>query len=164
MAFCLLIFLLSLAGVFLPLAGFFGKFYIFISALDIADHFALLWLVLLALAMSVVSFYYYLRVLKQAYVGLNRSPEPESSACPSKFTGITLWATAVLVVVLGLFAGFADESDCGRTPLCISLSWLPDRIGERLTRGILAAKAGLSPDRKDLGDGVVVSHSSQKTA
>ena len=97
-ALCLLIFLLSLAGI-PPLAGFFGKFYIFISALDIADHFALLWLVLLALAMSVVSFYYYLRVLKQAYVS-----EPIAGAGVIRVpatTRIALWATAALVVILG---------------------------------------------------------------
>ena len=97
-AFCLLIFLLSLAGI-PPLAGFFGKFYVFISALDIADHFALLWLVLLALAMSVVSFYYYLKVLKQAYVA-----EPMAGAAAIRVpvtTRIALWATAALVVILG---------------------------------------------------------------
>jgi NADH-quinone oxidoreductase subunit N len=97
-AFCLLIFLLSLAGI-PPLAGFFGKFYVFISALDIADHFALLWLVLLALAMSVVSFYYYLKVLKQAYVA-----EPMAGAAPIRVpvaTRIALLATAALVVILG---------------------------------------------------------------
>jgi NADH-quinone oxidoreductase subunit N len=97
-AFCLLIFLLSLAGI-PPLAGFFGKFYVFVSALDIADHFALLWLVLLALAMSVVSFYYYLKVLKQAYVA-----EPVAGAAAIRVpvtTRIALWATAALVVILG---------------------------------------------------------------
>src|ERR1700678_1029255 len=97
-AFCLLIFLLSLAGI-PPLAGFFGKFYVFISALDIADHFALLWLVLLALAMSVVSFYSYLQVLKQAYVA-----EPTAGAAAIRVpaaTRVALWATAALVVVLG---------------------------------------------------------------
>src|ERR1700733_10660123 len=97
-AFCLLIFLLSLAGI-PPLAGFFGKFYVFISALDIADHFALLWLILLALAMSVVSFYYYLKVLKQAYVA-----EPMAGAVVIRVpvtTRIALWAIAALVVILG---------------------------------------------------------------
>jgi NADH-quinone oxidoreductase subunit N len=97
-AFCLLIFLLSLAGI-PPLAGFFGKFYVFISALNTADHVALLWLVLLALAMSVVSFYYYLKVLKQAYVA-----EPKVGAGVIRVaatTRIALWVTAALVVILG---------------------------------------------------------------
>jgi NADH-quinone oxidoreductase subunit N len=93
-----LIFLLSLAGI-PPLAGFFGKFYVFVSALEIADHPGLLWLVLLALAMSVVSFYYYLKVLKQAYVS-----EPVAGATVIRVpaaTRVALWATAALVVLLG---------------------------------------------------------------
>jgi len=97
LAFCMLIFLLSLAGV-PPLSGFFGKFYVFVSALDGANH-GLLWMVLLALAMSVVSFYYYLKVLKQAYVS-----EPSAGAAiitvPAA-TRIAVWATAGLVVLLG---------------------------------------------------------------
>jgi NADH-quinone oxidoreductase subunit N len=95
--------LLSLAGI-PPLAGFFGKFYIFISALDIADHSALLWLVLLALGMSVISFYYYLKVLKQAYVA-----EPMAGAAVVSVpltTRIALWAIAALVVVLGCLPDF----------------------------------------------------------
>ena len=98
LSFCLLIFLLSLAGI-PPLAGFFGKFYVFVSALE--DHSGLLWLVLLALGMSVVSFYYYLKVLKQAYVS-----EPATGTAAIRVratTRIALWATAALVVVLGCF-------------------------------------------------------------
>jgi NADH-quinone oxidoreductase subunit N len=100
MAFCMLIFLLSLAGV-PPLSGFFGKFYVFVAALNGEDSFGLLWIVLLALATSVVSFYYYLKVLKQAYVS-----EPATGAATIAVpatTRITVWATAALVVLLGSF-------------------------------------------------------------
>jgi NADH-quinone oxidoreductase subunit N len=97
MAFCLLIFLLSLAGV-PPLSGFFGKFYVFVAALSGEDH-GLLWIVLLALAMSVVSFYYYLKVLKQAYVS-EPSAGATTIAVPAT-TQIAVWATAALVVLLG---------------------------------------------------------------
>jgi NADH-quinone oxidoreductase subunit N len=100
LAFCLLIFLLSLAGV-PPLSGFFGKFYVFVSALNGEDSFGLLWIVLLALAMSVVSFYYYLKVLKQAYV-FEPSAEAATIAVPTT-TQIAVWATAALVVLLGCF-------------------------------------------------------------
>jgi NADH-quinone oxidoreductase subunit N len=93
LSFCLLIFLLSLAGI-PPLSGFFGKFYVFVSAID-----SLLWLVLLALAMSVVSFYYYLKILKLTYVS-----EPAAGAAAIHVpiaTRVALWGTAALVVLLG---------------------------------------------------------------
>src|SRR5213595_3308626 len=60
---CMSIFMLSLAGI-PPLAGFFGKFYLFSAALHAGENHALLWLVALGLVGSFVSLYYYLLVLK----------------------------------------------------------------------------------------------------
>jgi NADH-quinone oxidoreductase subunit N len=98
LAFCLLIFLLSLAGI-PPLSGFFAKFFLFGAALNTGDPLGLLWLVLLAIATSVVSLYYYLRALKQAYV----APVPEGAAAipASPLKLVTVWVIAGLVVLLG---------------------------------------------------------------
>src|SRR6266699_2970792 len=64
---CMSIFMLSLAGL-PPLAGFFGKFYLFSAALRAGDNHGLLWLVALALFGSLISLYYYLIVLKVIFV------------------------------------------------------------------------------------------------
>jgi NADH-quinone oxidoreductase subunit N len=100
---CLLVFLLSLGGI-PPLAGFFGKFFVF-SAVVGADgeNLGLLWLVVLAILMSAVSFYYYLRVLKQAYV-----VDASQEAGPMNVSGaalVALIALALLVVLLGCAPG-----------------------------------------------------------
>src|SRR5216683_276609 len=70
------IFLLSLAGL-PPLAGFFGKFYLFSVALRSGANHGLLWLVVLALLGSFISLYYYLIVLKMIFV--DEKPQPETS-------------------------------------------------------------------------------------
>ncbi len=98
LSFCMLIFMLSLAGI-PPLAGFFGKFYVFASALSAnAANLGLLWLVVIALAMSAVSLYYYLKVLKQIYIA---DPEAGAGALPTPIlsqTAVVLLALAVVVL------------------------------------------------------------------
>lgn len=107
LALCLLVFLLSLAGI-PPLSGFFGKFFLFTSVLSAEPHAGLLWLVLLAVAMSAVSLYYYLGVLRQAFVA-----DPAPAAAPigiPLLTRLVLWLIAALVIVLGCVPGLLLNS------------------------------------------------------
>lgn len=95
---CMLIFLLSLAGI-PPLAGFFGKFWLFGTALDAAPQLGLFWLVMLAILMSVVALYYYLKVLKYIYVA--SVPAGAGATNSGLVTRITLGVMAAAVVILG---------------------------------------------------------------
>jgi NADH-quinone oxidoreductase subunit N len=94
----LTVFLLSLIGVPLT-AGFFGKFYIFKSAID--SH--MYWLTALGLLNSAVAAYYYLRVLVVMYMHESESTEPVE-AIPGGLK-ITMWLTAAMTLVLGVFPG-----------------------------------------------------------
>jgi NADH-quinone oxidoreductase subunit N len=103
-SFCMMIFMLSLAGI-PPLAGFFGKFYVFAAAVKTgAPNLGLLWLVILAIAMSAVSLYYYLQVLKQIYVA--DPPGGTKGIVGSPVTQVALTLLALAVLLLGCFPGW----------------------------------------------------------
>ena len=100
---CMAIFMLSLAGL-PPLAGFFGKFYLFSAAFRSgADH-GLLWLVVVALFGSFVSLYYYLSVLKVVFVDKPATAEPGNlSPVTGQFVALATMAfLAASVLFLGV--------------------------------------------------------------
>jgi NADH-quinone oxidoreductase subunit N len=95
----LLVLFLSLAGI-PPLVGFWAKFNLFAAVLGVSAGPVPFTLVALAVALSAVSLYYYLHVLKRAYV------MPAIDETPIKAHPVTLAvlvAIAAAVVVLGCF-------------------------------------------------------------
>ncbi len=94
------VFMASLIG--LPLtAGFFGKFYIFKSAIDAE----LYWLAGLGLLTSAVAAFYYLRVIEVMYT----KPAPEGSeelAAPAPGVQLALVLSAAVTIGFGVFPGW----------------------------------------------------------
>jgi NADH-quinone oxidoreductase subunit N len=95
----LLVLFLSLAGI-PPLVGFWAKFNLFAAVLGVSAGPIPFALVALAVAFSAVSLYYYLQVLKRAYV-MPATDETPIKAHP--VTMIVLVGIAAAVVLLGMF-------------------------------------------------------------
>jgi NADH-quinone oxidoreductase subunit N len=92
------IFLLSLGGI-PPTAGFIGKFYLFAGLIETGNPW-LVRLAILAVVMSVVSLYYYIRFIRAMYIEGETETQPVTLA-PS--LRVALVSAAVLVMYIGVF-------------------------------------------------------------
>jgi len=96
--------LISLIGM-PPAAGFMAKFYVFRAAV-LND---LLWLVIIAVINSVISAYYYLRVVKVMWLGEAASPEKvPSSGAPRLALFVCCLGVLFLGIIPGLFLRLAE--------------------------------------------------------
>ena len=99
LAILMTLFLVSLGGL-PPTAGFFGKFYLFRAILE-QNH---VWIVVLAVINSAISFYYYLRVVISMF-----TPEKETIAAPSGRVSLPVFVVLVLTVIGSLWLGLFPE-------------------------------------------------------
>lgn len=95
MAAALTVFMFSMAGI-PPLAGFIGKFYIFMAAVE--AH--LYTLAIVGVLASVVSAYYYIRIIKVMYFD-EPGIEPLESPLPRAITGVV--AVSSIFILLFIF-------------------------------------------------------------
>ena len=91
----MLIFMFSLTGI-PPTAGFIGKLYVFMSAINAGYT----WLVLVAVVFSVISAYFYLRIVMYMYM---REPKVEVATSQSGTLSAVLGVTTLAVLAIGVF-------------------------------------------------------------
>ena len=89
----MLISLFSLAGI-PPVAGFFGKFFLFMAAASQGQYL----LVLIAVINATISLYYYLLVVKAMFINKNESPIASLRATLYEKVALTLCVTGVLLI------------------------------------------------------------------
>jgi len=92
----LALFMLALTGI-PPLSGFWAKYYVFLAGIEAG----LTWLVVVAVISSVISAFFYLRVLVVAYLQ-EPAGETEPAAGRAPALGLALGLAGVLTVAIGL--------------------------------------------------------------
>jgi len=100
-AFLMLIFMVSLAGI-PPTAGFIGKFYLFMAAVNAG----MTWLAVVGLIFAAVSAFYYFRVVMVMYMREPSSTqELETRLALTPATTVVLACAIAGVVILGIYPG-----------------------------------------------------------
>jgi len=87
--------LFSLAGI-PPVAGFFGKFFLFLSAASGGFYI----LVLIAVLNVIISLYYYLRVVKAMFIDKSEKPIPYFVTASSIKISLVMCLTGIIVIGL----------------------------------------------------------------
>lgn len=95
LAFLMTLALFSLAGI-PPFTGFFSKFFIFAAAFEGGFHL----LVFIALINTIISLYYYLKIVKAMYI--NKSDEPIAAFRSDNYTRASLAICTLGIVVLSI--------------------------------------------------------------
>jgi NADH-quinone oxidoreductase subunit N len=93
----LAVFMLALTGI-PPLSGFWAKYYVFLSGIQAG----LTWLVVVAVISSVISAFFYLRVLVVAYLQEPAGAEAEASPGRTPALGLAIGLAGLLTVAIGL--------------------------------------------------------------
>ena len=97
---CLTVFLLSLTGL-PPFAGFIGKFFLFAAVLKEGGTFVILALV--AVMNSVVSLYYYAKIIKTMFLDMPNPEDKTVSLGVDDFNFTLLFPLTLLTVVFGIY-------------------------------------------------------------
>jgi NADH-quinone oxidoreductase subunit N len=96
--------LFSLAGI-PPFAGFFSKFFIFAAAFEQGFHV----LVIIALLNTIISLYYYLRVVRAMFINKNETPVARFRS--DGYTRLSLVVCCAGIVLLGILSAVYAQID-----------------------------------------------------
>lgn len=95
------LFMFALAGI-PPLAGFFGKYYVFVAAIKGG----LVWLALVGIVSSAISVYFYLRLVVYMYF---RENSKTITVFDSSYSMLGIIIAALLVIIVGVFPNTVVE-------------------------------------------------------
>lgn len=102
LSFVMMLALFSLGGI-PPFAGFFSKFFIFAAAAEQGFYV----LVLIAVINTIVSLYYYLRVVKAMFIDSSKTPIPAIRT--ESYNRASLFLCTAGILLVGIFSFFMDK-------------------------------------------------------